>query len=149
MNNATEMLDPARDLVRSMPENMKGSPQHASRLNNLAVIYQSLSRFGEADDLYRQSIAIWERGLGPGHPRVAQSSSNRASLYRLIGEFHEAELVYQLALNTWYSQGWPTEAEMGQTELSDESPLWAEQDEVGGALKQFRTRVQELRRRVE
>ena len=149
MSNATEMLDPARDLVRSMPENMKESPQHASRLNNLAVVYQSLSRFGEADDLYRQSIAIWERTLGPGHPRVAQSSSNRASLYRLIHEFHEAELVYQLALNTWHSQGWPTEAEMAETELNDDSPLWAEQVEVGGALKQFRTRVQELRRRVE
>lgn len=124
MNNATEMLNPARNLVRSMPESMKESPQHASRLNNLAVICQSLSRFGEADDLYRRSIAIWERTLGHDHPRVAQSSSNRASLYRLIHEFHEAELVYQLALNTWHSQGWPTETEMGQTELSDESPLW-------------------------
>ncbi len=149
MNNATEMLNPARNLVRSMPESMKESPQHASRLNNLAVICQSLSRFGEADDLYRRSIAIWERTLGHDHPRVAQSSSNRASLYRLIHEFHEAELVYQLALNTWHSQGWPTETEMGQTELSDESPLWAEQVEVGGALKRFRTQVQELRHRVE
>lgn len=136
-------------LVESTPPDQKESSAYASRLNNLAVIRQSQGQFTEADVLYKQSLAIWERTLGRAHPRVAQSLSNRASLYRLMHEFHEAERVYQLALSIWYLQGWPGEGEMAQTALSDAAPLWAEQVESGGAARRFRSQVRDLRSRVE
>jgi tRNA (mo5U34)-methyltransferase len=149
MNNAAQLAEDALTRVESTPKDQRESSAYASRLNNLAVSYQALGRFDEADLLYKQSLAIWERVLGPAHLRIAQSLSNRASLYRLVHEFHEAENIYQRSLNLWYTQGFPKEAEMAQTALSDDSPLWAEQIDGFGVTRQFRARVQDLRRRVE
>jgi tRNA (mo5U34)-methyltransferase len=143
------LLSQAQQAVDMTQESDKTSPRYAARLNNLAVLYQEQSRLLDAEWLYKQSCSIWERTLGPQHLRVAQSLSNRASVCRLMMEFHEAERVYQLALDIWYSQGWPSAAEMEQHELSDEAPLWAEQIDGMGITRQFRSRVQDLRRRVE
>ncbi|MCZ6759313.1 MAG: tetratricopeptide repeat protein, partial [Gemmatimonadetes bacterium] len=43
-------------------------PLFATTLNNLAVLYESLGRHGKAEPLYKRSLAIAEKALGPEHP---------------------------------------------------------------------------------
>jgi len=40
--------------------------------------------------LYRRSLTIWEKALGPEHPNVAQSLDNYAALLRETGRADEA-----------------------------------------------------------
>ena len=65
------------------PSRCTGAPRHpregagprASRmsapsLNNLAALYQAQGRYAEAEPLYKRSLAIREKALGPEHPDV-------------------------------------------------------------------------------
>jgi hypothetical protein len=45
----------------------------------------------EAEPLYRRSLAIRERALGPDHPDVAHTLWCMATLYRMTGRDKEAE----------------------------------------------------------
>ena len=48
-------------------------------------------RYAEAEPLYRRSLAIWEKALGPDHPNVATSFDNYAALLRETGRTAEAD----------------------------------------------------------
>ena len=50
-------------------------------LNNLAVLYDNQGRYAEAEPLYKRSLAIREKALGPDHPDVATALNNLAELY--------------------------------------------------------------------
>ena len=70
----------------------------ATSLNNLAGLYQAMGRYAEAEPLYRRSLAIWEKQLGPDHPHVATSLNDLAALHRAIGRYGEAEPLYRRSL---------------------------------------------------
>ena len=64
-------------------------PDVTTALNNLALLYHSQSKHGEADPLYKRALEIWEKARGPDHPDVAKSLNNLAELYRAqIGRAH-------------------------------------------------------------
>ncbi|MEQ8381427.1 MAG: FxSxx-COOH system tetratricopeptide repeat protein [Coleofasciculus sp. A1-SPW-01] len=69
-------------------------PHVASSLNNLAYLYSSQGRYGEAEPLYLQALELYKR-LGDDHPDVAINLNNLANLYNLLGRYSEAELLYQ------------------------------------------------------
>ncbi len=77
MKCAVFSRDPATDVAQS--------------LNNLALLYQAQSRYAEAEPLYRRSLAIWEKALGPEHPNLATSLENYAALLRATGRTAEAD----------------------------------------------------------
>ncbi|NEO91069.1 MAG: CHAT domain-containing protein, partial [Moorea sp. SIO3G5] len=58
----------------------------ATSLNNLAGLYKSQGRYGEAEPLYRQALALWKKLLGEDHPDVADSLNNLAALYWAQGD---------------------------------------------------------------
>ncbi len=60
-------------------------PGVATSLNNLAALYQAQGRYGDAEPLYKRSLAIREKALGAEHPDVAQSLENYAALLRKTG----------------------------------------------------------------
>ncbi len=60
-------------------------------LNNLALLYKAQGRYAEAEPLYKRSLAIDEKALGPEHPAVATSLENYAALLRKTGRGAEAE----------------------------------------------------------
>ncbi len=62
----------------------------AASLNNLASLHQAQGNYAEAEPLYRRSLAIREKALGPEHPDVAQSLDNYAALLRETGRADEA-----------------------------------------------------------
>jgi tetratricopeptide (TPR) repeat protein len=53
---------------------------------------------GEAEPLYRRSLAIREQQLGPDHLVVATSLNNLAGLYDSQGRYGEAEPLYRRSL---------------------------------------------------
>jgi tetratricopeptide (TPR) repeat protein len=67
-------------------------------LNNLADLYSDQGRYSEAEPLFKRSLAIDEKALGPSHPYVATSLNDLASLYNEMGRYTEAEPLYKRAL---------------------------------------------------
>ena len=48
--------------------------------------------------MYKRSLAIWEKTLGPEHSDVATVLNNLADLYRVQGRYDEAEPLNERAL---------------------------------------------------
>ena len=69
----------------------------AQSLNNLALLYYTQGQYAQAEPLYKRSLAIWEKALGPDHPSVATSLENLAGLYRATNRDKEAETLEQRA----------------------------------------------------
>jgi len=70
----------------------------ATALNNLALTYQSLARYKEAEPLYRRAIEIDEKTLGKDHPSVAIDYNNLALLFQAQGKYGEAEPLYRRSI---------------------------------------------------
>ncbi|MCP4935242.1 MAG: tetratricopeptide repeat protein [bacterium] len=47
-------------------------------LHNLANLYQTQGRYGNAEPLFKRSFTINEKALGPDHPKVATSFGDLA-----------------------------------------------------------------------
>lgn len=84
---------------------LKGAedPDVASTLHKLAKLYLAKpnvtrERYEEAEPLYKRSLAIWEKSLGPEHPNVATSLNNLALLYDTQGRHDQAEPLYRRSL---------------------------------------------------
>ena len=70
----------------------------ATALNNLAITYQYLARYIEAEPLYWRAIEIGEKTLGKDHPDVATRYNNLAGLLQDQGKYDEAEPLYRRAI---------------------------------------------------
>ncbi|WP_199307335.1 tetratricopeptide repeat protein [Alkalinema sp. FACHB-956] len=70
----------------------------AVSLSYLALLYDSMGRYGEAEPLFQRALQIREAQLGPDHPDTATSLNNLALSYRSMGRYGEAEPLYQRAL---------------------------------------------------
>jgi tetratricopeptide (TPR) repeat protein len=60
-------------------------------LNNLGLLYKMQSRYAEAEVLYQQALAIWEKSLGLQHPNVATVLENMAALHKATGNAQQAD----------------------------------------------------------
>ena len=49
-------------------------------LNNLAELYRAQGRYADAEPLFKRSLAILKKALGPKHPDVATILENYAAL---------------------------------------------------------------------
>ena len=70
----------------------------ASDLNERAIKLGNAGRYSEAEPLYKQSLAIREKVLGPNHPDVAATLNGLAELYRALGRYTDAEPLYKRSL---------------------------------------------------
>src|SRR5262249_56593245 len=59
----------------------------ATALNNLALTYQYLARYMEAETFHRRAIVIDEKVLGKDHPDVARDYNNLALLLHAQGKY--------------------------------------------------------------
>ncbi len=76
-----------KEAERSRPQD----PRLATNLNNLALIYYIRGRYSEAEPLFKRSLAIMEKVVGPEHLDVATTLNNMALLYKAQGKYAEAE----------------------------------------------------------
>jgi CHAT domain-containing protein/Tfp pilus assembly protein PilF len=70
----------------------------ANRLNQQAIQFYQQGRYADAEPLFKQSLAIREKALGPDHPDVALSLHNLAVLYRQKGHYADAEPLFKRSL---------------------------------------------------
>ena len=73
-------------------------PMWQCRSDNLAGLYKTQERYADAEPLYKRSLAIWKKALGPNSPNVATSLNNLANLYQAQGRYADAETLYKQSL---------------------------------------------------
>lgn len=61
------------------------SPDLASSLSNLAIVYMNQKKFAQAEPLYKRALEIYERTKGPDHPYTASCRDLYRSLQKHIG----------------------------------------------------------------
>jgi len=79
-------------------EAVKLQSENPQYLNAAGLMAYTFGRYGDAELLLEQSLAITKKALGPEHPEVAQSLNSLAGLYRVHGPYTKAEPLYQQAL---------------------------------------------------
>ena len=68
-----------------------GDPQPISpAVEILAWVRRYQSRYADAELLYKRSLAVCKKGLGPDHPDLAVLLNNLADLYRAQGRYADA-----------------------------------------------------------
>jgi tetratricopeptide (TPR) repeat protein len=67
-------------------------------LSRTGSYYNSQGRYGDAEPLYLEALAMRKQLLGEAHPSVAASLNNLAVLYEKQGRYEEAEPLYLEAL---------------------------------------------------
>jgi len=112
-------------------------PRLATSLNNLAWVYDAQGNYGEAGPLYKRSLAIREKALGPEHPDVAQTLSNLALLYQSQVRYGEAEPLYKRSLAIREKALGPEHREVA-TSLNNLAALYESQGRYGEAEPLFK-----------
>ena len=72
--------------------------QRAASLNGHALTLNSLGRFPEAEELYRQALKIDRATIGEAHPAYATRLNTLAGVVQAQGRYPEAEGLYHQAL---------------------------------------------------
>jgi tetratricopeptide (TPR) repeat protein len=85
-------------LERATALKVKPRRLQAYLLNEAGLFLYNQGRYGEAEPLYQQALAIMRERLGEQHPDTAASLNNLARLYQAQGRYDEAEPLYQQAL---------------------------------------------------
>jgi len=66
-------------------------PTVATSLNNLAVLYESMGRYGEAESLHLRALAILAEDLPENHPYIQGGFGNFWGMVRAALEAGQAE----------------------------------------------------------
>ncbi len=93
-NQRDRYADVEKSLQAALEEVERFRPQDprlATNLNNLALIYYIRGRYSEAEPLFKRSVVIMEKVVGPEHLDVATTLNNIAELYKAKGKSAEAE----------------------------------------------------------
>ena len=93
----------AEKLFLAALENEDGS-RLAISLDNLAVLYQAQGKYAKAEPLFKRSVRILEKDLGPEPLILATPLQNLAILYNALGKYIEAEPLFKRSLAIW--EGW-------------------------------------------
>ena len=112
-------------------------PRFATTINNLALMYEQQGRHAEAEPLYRRSLAIHEKALGPEHPNVGAALNNLAELYKSQGRYAEAEPLYRRALRIVEKALGPDHPDVGTT-LNNLAALYKSQERYAEAEPLYR-----------
>ena len=75
---------------------MASAPSEAAhQLNNLAALYQRQQRYADAEPLFKRSLAIREKTLGPEHPDVGAVAEQSGDALREAGPPRRLRAVVQ------------------------------------------------------
>ncbi|MBI3597372.1 MAG: tetratricopeptide repeat protein [Nitrospirae bacterium] len=87
-----------RSPVTFWEEAVASSPLAGLPYSELGIQYARSSRTAEAEALFKKSIILLEKTVGPMHPDLAKSLNNLAELYRTQNRETEAEPIHQRIL---------------------------------------------------
>jgi tetratricopeptide (TPR) repeat protein len=77
-------------------------------------LYERQSRYADAEPLYKRSLVIREKALGPSHPDVALALNNLAGLYHAQGRYTKAEPLFKRSLAVREKTLGPDHARVGE-----------------------------------
>jgi tetratricopeptide (TPR) repeat protein len=106
-------------------------------LNNLATVYEAQKKFVEAEPLFKRSLAIREKILGPDDPQVAQTVNNLATLYQHQDKYAEAEPLFKRALEIWEKNLGPDHPDVASS-VNNLATLYQDQDKYAEAEPLFK-----------
>jgi eukaryotic-like serine/threonine-protein kinase len=115
-------------------------PRVAMRLNNLAVIAQSIGDLKRAETLFREAIRRDEIAYGDQHPETGAARGNYGLLLQREGRLSEAEPLLRSTLDTELKLYGPDNYNVGYARVSlamllhDQGNLPAAEDEYRQAL---------------
>jgi len=134
-------FDAAEKLFRTgLKEAQKSGPDDprvATSLNNLAANYYIERKDEQAEQLYKQALAIREKKLGQNHPDVAETLDDLGLIYFLQGKDTEAQALYKRALAIEEKALGPDQPNVGKT-LNYLGLLYGEQKKYSDAEALFR-----------
>jgi CHAT domain-containing protein/Tfp pilus assembly protein PilF len=105
---------------------VESDPRLTGTLNNLAELYREQGRYEGAELLFRRSLEIREKVLGPDHPEVALALHNLAGLYLKQGRYSEAEPLYRRSLGIFEKNLGPNHPDVARS-LNNLAELYREQ----------------------
>lgn len=91
----------AFEAIENDPEMGSDCANMAMVMNNFAALYAQLSRMDEAEQFYKQAIAIGEKLYGKDSPNVSIGRLNLGQLYYDWGNFKDARKVLEDSLSTF------------------------------------------------
>jgi tetratricopeptide (TPR) repeat protein len=94
------------------------SPEFASGLTNLAVLYQSRHDFGKAEPLLKRAMEIDRSVFLPDHPRIALDLSNWATFLAARKHYPEAESALLRSLQMFEKSIPENHFDLGHTALN-------------------------------
>ena len=117
-----------------------------SRSTTWPMLYTDQGRYAEAEPLYKRSLAISEKALGPDHPDVGTSLNNLAVLYQAQGRYAEAEPLYKRSLAIREKALGPDHPDVG-TSLNNLAVLYQAQGRYAEAEPLYKRSLASARRR--
>ncbi len=98
-----EQAEPLFLRALAISETIEGSEHSntATRLHELAQLYQAQGKYTQAEPLYQRALRISEQALGSDHPDTAATLHQLAWLYQDQGLYTQAEPLYQRALRIY------------------------------------------------
>jgi tetratricopeptide (TPR) repeat protein len=96
--NAEKYLKKAIKRAKTFEPN---DPRLSISLNYLGLVHHVRAEYEQAEQAYKQALAIRVAALGEIHPDVAQSMNNLAEVYRAQRRYKEAVPLYNQAIEIW------------------------------------------------
>ena len=104
----------------------------ALSLNNLAEFYRIQGQYAQAEPLYKRSLVIFEKSLGPDDPKVAVILNNLALLYSTQGQYAQAESLYKRSLEIYEKAFGPDDPNVAMS-LNNLAALYSTQGQYAQA----------------
>ncbi len=85
--------------VESAVECADDDRARSDALNDLAIVFQEMGRYEEAQARHALALELRQKALGPEHPLVAVSLNNLGTVLAALGKYEEARASYERSLN--------------------------------------------------
>lgn len=112
----------------------------ASVLYNIGWIELLRRQSVEAERVYQEVLAIYQRMLSPQHPSIGRALHCLAIVYQDLGQFDESERFYQRAIAIFTASFGPDDASVAATRL-EYSSLLSERGRSGDAIREARAAI--------
>ncbi len=87
-------------------------------LDELGGTLRTVSKFGQAEKVYRRLLSVNEQSYGQYHPKVARCLYNLGDCLKELDKYREAEPFYRRASQIWQNQGMNQDAAVCLERLS-------------------------------
>lgn len=119
-------------VVKSYEKTDPADIQVAKVLDRMALVQYAKGNLTKTEGLYKQALALREKGLGPDNSTTAQSILNLAEFYQFSGNYKQAEPLYRRLIS-----------------IREKTSEPAHEEQLGEALDRYACLLRKLNRKAE